>query len=29
VENGEVWEAETMKKMWPREEPPPAFFWKK
>ena len=29
VKNGEVWEAETMTKVWPREEPPPAFFWKK
>lgn len=29
VKNGEVWEAETMKKVWPREEPPPKFFWKK
>ena len=28
VKNGEVWEAGTMKKLWPREEPPPAFFWK-
>jgi Tol biopolymer transport system component/imidazolonepropionase-like amidohydrolase len=28
VKNGEVWEAETMKKLWPREEPAPAFFWK-
>ena len=26
VKNGEVWEAETMKKLWPREEPPPTFF---
>jgi imidazolonepropionase-like amidohydrolase len=29
VKNGEVWEAETMKKVWPREEPAPTFFWKK
>jgi Tol biopolymer transport system component/imidazolonepropionase-like amidohydrolase len=29
VKNGEVWEAETMKKVWPREEAPPTFFWKK
>ncbi len=29
VKNGEVWEAETMKKLWPREEEPPKFFWKK
>ncbi len=29
VKNGEMWEAETMKKIWPREEQPPAFFWKK
>ena len=29
VKNGEVWEAETMKKVWPREEPPPSFFWKR
>jgi Tol biopolymer transport system component/imidazolonepropionase-like amidohydrolase len=28
VKNGEVWEAETMKKIWPREEPAPAFFWR-
>ena len=28
VKNGEVWEAETMKKLWPREEPPPKFFWR-
>jgi hypothetical protein len=28
VKNGEVWEAETMKKVWPREEAPPTFFWK-
>ena len=28
VKNGEVWEAETMKKLWPHEEPPPKFFWK-
>jgi Tol biopolymer transport system component/imidazolonepropionase-like amidohydrolase len=28
VKNGEVWEAETMKKLWPREEAPPRFFWK-
>ncbi len=28
VKNGELWEAETMKKLWPREEPSPAFFWK-
>jgi Tol biopolymer transport system component/imidazolonepropionase-like amidohydrolase len=29
VKNGELWEAATMKKLWPREEPPPAFFWKR
>jgi len=29
VKNGEVWESDTMKKVWPREEPPPKFFWKK
>ena len=29
VKNGEVWEADTMKKLWPREEPAPEFFWKK
>jgi Tol biopolymer transport system component/imidazolonepropionase-like amidohydrolase len=28
VKNGELWEAATMKKLWPKEEPPPAFFWK-
>jgi len=29
VKNGEVWEAETMKKVWPREEAPAAFFWRR
>jgi imidazolonepropionase-like amidohydrolase len=29
VKNGEMWEGETMKKLWPREEPAPKFFWKK
>ena len=29
VKNGEMYEGETMKKVWPREEPPPTFFWKK
>ena len=29
VKNGEVWEADTMKKLWPAEAPPPKFFWKK
>ncbi len=29
VKNGEMWDAETMKEVWPREEPPPKFFWKK
>jgi len=28
VKNGELWEADTMKKLWPREEAPPKFFWK-
>jgi len=28
VKNGEVWDAETMKKLWPTEAPPPKFFWK-
>ena len=28
VKNGEVWEAETMKKLWPTEQAPPVFFWK-
>ena len=28
VKNGEVWDAATMKKLWPKEEPAPAFFWK-
>ena len=28
VKNGELWEADTMKKLWPREEPPPNFFWR-
>jgi Tol biopolymer transport system component/imidazolonepropionase-like amidohydrolase len=29
VKNGEMWEGETMKKLWPTEAPPPTFFWKK
>ena len=29
VKNGEICEGETMKKVWPKEEPPPTFFWKK
>jgi Tol biopolymer transport system component/imidazolonepropionase-like amidohydrolase len=29
VKNGEMWEGETMKKVWPKEEPPPTFFWKR
>jgi Tol biopolymer transport system component/imidazolonepropionase-like amidohydrolase len=29
VKNGTVFEAETMKELWPREAPPPAFFWKR
>jgi Tol biopolymer transport system component/imidazolonepropionase-like amidohydrolase len=29
VKNGEMWGAETMQKLWPREEPPPTFFWKR
>ena len=29
VKNGEMWEGETMKKVWPQEAPPPKFFWKK
>jgi imidazolonepropionase-like amidohydrolase len=29
VKNGEVWEAETMKKLWPTEQAPPVFFWKR
>ncbi|MBS0374716.1 MAG: PD40 domain-containing protein [Proteobacteria bacterium] len=28
VKNGELWDAATMRKLWPREEPPPRFFWK-
>ena len=28
VKNGEVWDAETMRKLWPREEAPPRFFWR-
>ncbi len=28
VKNGEVWEAETLKKVWPREEAAPTFFWR-
>ena len=28
VKNGELWEADTMKQLWPREEPPPNFFWR-
>lgn len=27
VKNGEMWEADTMKKIWPNEEPAPRFFW--
>jgi imidazolonepropionase-like amidohydrolase len=27
AKNGELWDADTMKKLWPREEPPPKFFW--
>ena len=27
VKNGEVWDADTMQKEWPRKEPPPQFFW--
>jgi hypothetical protein len=27
VKNGEVWDAETMKKLGPRESPAPKFFW--
>ncbi len=29
VKNGEVWEAETLKKVWPREEAAPTFFWRR
>ncbi|HEX4439969.1 MAG TPA: amidohydrolase family protein [Thermoanaerobaculia bacterium] len=29
VKNGDVWDAATMRKVWPREEPAPQFFWKK
>jgi len=29
VKNGELWDGETMRKQWPREEPPPKFFWRK
>ena len=29
VKNGEVWEADTMKEIWPKEQAPPKFFWKK
>ncbi len=29
VKNGEMWEGETLKKVWPQEAPPPTFFWKK
>jgi Tol biopolymer transport system component/imidazolonepropionase-like amidohydrolase len=28
VKNGELWDAETMRKLWPNEAPPPRFFWK-
>jgi Tol biopolymer transport system component/imidazolonepropionase-like amidohydrolase len=27
VKNGELWQADTMQKLWPHEEPPPAFYW--
>ncbi len=29
VKNGEVYEAETMKQVWPKEEELPAFFWRR
>lgn len=27
VKNGELWEAETMKRLWPVEQPPPRQYW--
>ena len=27
VKNGEVYEGETMKRLWPSEIPPPKYFW--
>lgn len=27
VKNGEVWDAETMKRLWPKETAAPSFFW--
>ena len=27
VKNGEVWDGETMKALWPREAAAPKFFW--
>jgi Amidohydrolase family len=29
VKNGEIWDADTMRELWPREEPPPTYFWRK
>jgi hypothetical protein len=29
VKNGEVYEADTMKQVWPLERELPPFFWKK
>jgi adenine deaminase len=29
VKNGEVRDAATMRKLWPKEEPAPTFFWKR
>lgn len=28
VKNGELWEAETMRKLWPHEAAPPSFYWR-
>ena len=27
VKNGELWDAETMRKLWPHEQPAPSFYW--
>ena len=29
VKNGELYEAETMRQLWPTERPLPQFFWQK
>jgi imidazolonepropionase-like amidohydrolase len=29
VKNGEVFEADTMREVWPKEQSPPRFFWER